>query len=255
VSLRRAIEAALLAVPVAVAAALVPVFLTGTAHADTSSRRAAADPTTDPKTIFQRDCAVCHGNDARGTNVAPDLRGFGRASIDYELSTGRMPLPAPTSKTDRRTPKYPRAVQRALVDYVYDLAGGGGPDIPPVDTSNADIGQGGELFRLNCAACHEWSGRGGALLYRAAPSIHQATELQIAEAVRAGPGTMPAFGTAAISHEQLNDVVAYVRYLRHPVDRGGEPLWFLGPLIEGAVAWVIAMGLLLVVVRWIGTKT
>jgi ubiquinol-cytochrome c reductase cytochrome c subunit len=253
--MRRLIEAALLAVPVAVAAVVVPMFVSGTAHADAPSRRAAADPTTDPKALFLRDCAVCHGNDARGTDAGPDLRGVGRASIDYELSTGRMPLPAPTSKTDRRTPKYPRDVQRALVTYIYDLAGGGGPDVPSVSTRDADLGQGGELFRLNCAACHEWSGRGGALLYRAAPAIHSATKLQIAEAVRAGPGTMPAFGTAAISHKQLDDVVAYVRYLRHPTNRGGLPLWFLGPLVEGAVAWVIAMGLLLLAVRWIGTKT
>jgi len=256
VSLRRAIEAALLAVPVAVAAAMVPMLLGGTARADLSaSRRAAADPTTDPKAIFLRDCAVCHGNDARGTNNGPDLRGFGRASIDYELSTGRMPLSSPTAKTDRHTPKYPRSVQEALVDYVYGLAGNGGPDIPSVDTSNADLGRGGELFRLNCAACHEWSGRGGALLYRAAPTTHPATDLQIAEAIRSGPGTMPAFGTAALSQDQMNDVVAYVRYLRQPHDRGGLPLWFLGPLAEGLVAWVIAMGLLLVAVRWIGTKT
>jgi ubiquinol-cytochrome c reductase cytochrome c subunit len=64
---------------------------------------------------------------------------------------------------------------------------------------------------------------------------------------------MPAFGTAAITDKQLNDIVAYVRYLRHPRDRGGNPLWYLGPLVEGGVAWIIGLGLLLVVIRLIGT--
>ncbi len=261
--LRRLVHLALLAAPVALAAALVPLFTPRAADASASAASAsaasfrrparAAQTAVDPKPIFLRDCAICHGNDARGTPNGPDLRGFGRASLDYELSTGRMPLPAPDAKVVRRMPRYPADVRDALVTYVFDLAGGGGPDIPVLDQQHADLAQGGELFRLNCAACHAWSGRGGALLAREAPSTHPATPLQTAEAIRVGPGMMPAFGEAAITPRQLDDVVKYVQYIRHPRNRGGYRLWFIGPLAEGGVAWIVGMGLLLVVTRWIGT--
>jgi ubiquinol-cytochrome c reductase cytochrome c subunit len=251
-SLRRVADIALLAAPLAVAAALVPFIATRSAHADARTAR-AVQATVDPRPTFFSDCAVCHGNDARGTPAGPDLRGFGRASLDYELSTGRMPLPSPDAKLIRRPPRYSPELRDALVTYVFDLAGGGGPDIPVLDKQGADVAQGGELFRLNCAACHEWSGRGGALLAREAPSTHPATPLQTAEAIRVGPGTMPAFGEAAISQAQLDDVVAYVEYIRHPRNRGGYRLWFIGPLAEGGVTWIVGMGLLLVAIRFIGT--
>jgi len=45
-----------------------------------------------------------------------------------------------------------------------------------------------------------------------------------------------------------------VRYLDHPDDRGGQPLWYLGPVAEGAIAIVLGLGLLLLVSRWIGSR-
>src|SRR5207302_794307 len=114
--------------------------------------------------------------------------------------------------------------------------------------------RGGELFRLQCAACHAWAGDGGALLHREAPSLHHDTPTQIGDAVRAGPGLMPAFGQAALTDNQLNDLAAYVRYLDHPDDRGGEPLWHLGPMAEGGVAVICGLGIMLLTIRWIGDK-
>jgi ubiquinol-cytochrome c reductase cytochrome c subunit len=65
---------------------------------------------------------------------------------------------------------------------------------------------------------------------------------------------MPKFGTAAVPAGQLDDVVGYVHYLDHPQNRGGVPLWYLGPVAEGAVAIVLGLGLLLVLIRWIGSR-
>jgi hypothetical protein len=65
---------------------------------------------------------------------------------------------------------------------------------------------------------------------------------------------MPAFGQAALNRRQLDDTAAYVRYLDDPDDRGGDPLWHLGPLAEGAAVAVLALGPLLLAVRWIGTR-
>ncbi|MBV9663331.1 MAG: c-type cytochrome [Actinobacteria bacterium] len=217
----------------------------------------AAPPTTAEVTkTWLADCAVCHGRDGRGTFRAPSLEGRGAATVDYELTTGRMPLPATassTAKVKRHKPAYDAATITALTDYVTTLTGGG-PAIPSVDLTHADVAKGGEQFRLQCAACHAWAGDGGALLHREAPALHASTPVQIAEAVRVGPGVMPAFGQAALDDQQLADVVAYVRYLDKPKDRGGNSLWHLGPMPEGAVAWVLGIGFLLLVTAWIGER-
>ncbi|MDQ1460265.1 MAG: ubiquinol-cytochrome c reductase cytochrome c subunit [Actinomycetota bacterium] len=223
--------------------------------------------------VYLRDCATCHGADARGTPFGPSLQGVGAASVDYWVSTGRMPLvdqgrppkspqgrappgqyvADPNAQIARHPPFYPPAMIDALVTYVSRIAPGG-PPVPSVDLAHSSLPDGGQIFRLQCAACHAWSGVGGALYQRAAPSLHSATPTQIAEAVRTGPGQMPAFGTAAIPADQVDDVVAYVRYLDHPDNHGGEPLWYLGPVAEGGVAILFGLAALLLASRWIGSR-
>src|SRR5215218_2362124 len=100
----------------------------------------------DTRTIFLRDCAVCHGADARGTSRGPDLRGAGRATVDYELSTGRMPLRDPGDEVERRTPAYSPAPIAALVAHVAALVPDG-PDIPDVSPGRGSLAHGGEVFR------------------------------------------------------------------------------------------------------------
>src|SRR5436305_1539423 len=89
----------------------------------------------DIRHVYLRDCAFCHGSDARGTTLGPDLRGTGAAQVDFQLSSGRMPVPlGDASHTkrlgsvddaqDRRPPRYDEQTRRALVRYVTGLAGG-----------------------------------------------------------------------------------------------------------------------------------
>jgi ubiquinol-cytochrome c reductase cytochrome c subunit len=220
-----------------------------------TSRASAQDqPVTqqDVTRTYLSGCAVCHGADAHGTSLGPSLVGVGRASIDYMITSGQMPLADPDSPLERRPSPYSPDLQQALVDYVTALAGGG-PGVPNLDPAAADVAAGGVLYRGQCAACHAWSGTGGALLDREAPRLTAATPTQIAEAIRTGPGAMPVFGPAALNDEQLNDTVAFVDSLKRPHDRGGLSLAHLGPVSEGAVAIVLGLGLLLVGVRWIGT--
>ncbi len=215
--------------------------------------RANAQP--DVRTIFLGDCATCHGAGGAGSERGPSLLTSGRAGVDFYLSTGRMPIAAPTDNVERHAPRYDADTIHALVEYIAALPGFGGPDLPPLDLPNADVAKGGVLYRLNCAACHAWSGRGGALLDRESPSALRATPAQVAEAMRVGPGNMPAFGEAAINATGLDNVAAFTSRLRKERDdRGGFALWHLGPLPEGALAVIVGLGLLLVLARLIGTR-
>jgi ubiquinol-cytochrome c reductase cytochrome c subunit len=205
------------------------------------------------RSVYLRDCAACHGANAAGTSNGPTLQGVGAANVDYQISTGRMPLPVPDASPRRRAPAYDATTIADIVSYVTSIAPGG-PPIPSVDVAAGDVPTGGLLFRANCAACHQWSGGGGALQFGNAPPVTPATPVQVAEAVRVGPGTMPVFGVAALTDHQLADVVAYVASLDHLDDAGGEPLWHIGPLAEGAAA-LLALAGLVVMLRWIGTRT
>ncbi len=207
------------------------------------------------RTTYLADCAVCHGVDGRGSARGPTLEHAGRAGVDYWVSSGRMPLSSPTATPERGPSHYSRATTRKLVDYVVGLTGSAEPDIPKLALSEASLSEGARQFQLNCAACHASTGVGGALYLRAAPPVFPATPVQAAEAIRTGPGQMPAFGRAALSRHQLTDTVAYVEYLADPRDRGGWALWHLGPLAEGAAVMVVGLGTLLLATRWIGTRT
>jgi ubiquinol-cytochrome c reductase cytochrome c subunit len=216
------------------------------------ARARAAAPPVDARTLFLQDCATCHGADAKGTARGPSLQGEGRASVDFMLTTGRMPLPHPDSISRRHSPKYDAATINALEDYVATIAPGG-PGIPSVDPARGDLAGGGEVYRAQCAACHQWSGDGGALLRRESPALGAATPVQVAEAVRTGPGQMPVFPAAAISDADLQSLTRYVDDLKHPEDRGGQSLWHLGPVAEGAMA-MGAMVLLAIALRHIGER-
>lgn len=214
------------------------------------ARAEQAPPPPHIAQTYLADCAMCHGRFGEGTVRAPSLQGVGAAYVDYMLSTGRMPLKAGQDPTKRHTPSYSPEVIAQLVDYVASFAPGGFP-VPKPDVAGADVANGGELYRLNCAACHQSVGSGGALLDREAPPLHSATAVQVAEAVRVGPGQMPAFGTAALSDSDVADVAAYVTTVLHnPKDRGGIPIWHLGPVPEGAVAIVVGLGLLVLFAVW-----
>lgn len=209
---------------------------------------------TDGQQLFVQACSSCHGSRAEGTVRAPTLTGLGAATVDFWVSTGRMPLEVPTAQAMRKVPVFDAKQARAIADYVASLAPGG-PNIPTVDTSNADLQRGGSLFRLNCATCHSYLAVGGALDYGAfAPSLAPDSNTQIAEAIRTGPGNMPRFGPKNLTDQDVNDIVKYVRYITKPDDKGGFDLAHIGPVAEGLVGFVFGVGLLMIAAFWIGDR-
>ncbi|MGH9179824.1 MAG: cytochrome bc1 complex diheme cytochrome c subunit [Acidimicrobiales bacterium] len=204
--------------------------------------------------LYTTGCSSCHGVDSRGTTRGPSLQGVGAASVDFWVSTGRMPLKSDRNLAVRKPPAYDREQVDAIVAYVTSMAPGG-PPIPELRLDEADLVEGGELYRANCAACHGAAGIGGALASgRHAPALKPATPLQIAEAVRTGPAAMPNFGPDTFSDEQVASIAAYVESLDQPDDEGGFGLGHAGPIPEGFVGWLVGLGALLLACYWIGER-
>jgi ubiquinol-cytochrome c reductase cytochrome c subunit len=205
--------------------------------------------------LYVEHCSSCHGIRGTGTAQAPPLIGAGPAAVDFMLTTGRMPMADPNQPTLRQPPRFSRADDDALVAYIASL-GPGGPPIPAVRPERGNLARGGQVFVGACAPCHGAAGQGAAVARgQVAPSLREATPTQIAEAVRIGPGPMPKFGDRVIDAADLDALVRYVLFLTHAPDPGGLNLGHEGPVIEGFVAWLLGLGLMLLAVRLIGTTT
>lgn len=208
--------------------------------------------------LFSQGCASCHGLQGQGvTGRAPSLIGVGGAAVDFQVSSGRMPLEQIGVQAARHKARYSQADIDDLAAYVQSL--GGGPQQPsftPSDVQQADLTQGGELFRANCASCHNFAGAGNALEKgRYAPNLGRATDRQIYEAMLTGPESMPVFGDKQITPTQKLAVVKYLKSLHRGADPGGANLGHLGPVPEGLVAFLIGIGGLVGVTLFIGSRT
>ena len=117
------------------------------------------------KQLFLKGCSSCHGLNAEGGAIAPSLIGVGAASVDFQVATGRMPMADMSTQAMRKEPVYTPEQVAALAAYVASLAPG--PEIPGDELLNYErdgsLAEGGELFRNNCAMCHNFAGQGGAL--------------------------------------------------------------------------------------------
>ena len=198
--------------------------------------------------LYLESCAACHGPGGVGSVDAPALIGVGAASEDFMLRTGRMPLAAPDAPMVRRDPVFNDEQIRALVEYVAGL--GDGPAIPAVQVTGADLATGRDLFIGSCAACHG-AGAGGDAVGGGfvAPPLLGVDPVTVGEAIRIGPGAMPVFGPGQISDEELNAIAAYLIYLREDAAPGGLTIGGAGPVVEGYVAWLVGIGLLLLAAR------
>ncbi|HYX79186.1 MAG TPA: c-type cytochrome [Actinomycetota bacterium] len=217
--------------------------------------------------LYDQDCAWCHGAGGQGTSYGPNLDGEldGGAYTDFMLRSGRMPLLNPRARAQAGPSRYTEAEIAAIVSYV-ETFGGTGPPVAHPNPAAGDLQRGGELYLENCAACHSTTGSGGALTSgQVVPGLTHATPQEVAEAMLVGPGcpnrsracgpgegAMPSF---RFTQDEVDSITRYVQYLQDPEDRGGSPLLHLGPVAEGAVALIVGLGLLVLGVRWIGTRT
>lgn len=212
-------------------------------HGQVSTSAAAGE------SLYQSQCASCHGMQGEGGQYGPSLVRAGAAGADFYLRTGRMPLSAPGQRAIRRQPVLTDEQIRDLVATVASF--GEGPDIPEV-TSGGDVSDGSRLYIANCAACHGASGAGNAIGGGAlAANLHQATPVEIVEAMRIGPGAMPRF---AFSEDEEASIAAYVERLRDQPSPGGLGIGGLGAVSEGFIAVGLGLVLFVLAAMFVGRR-
>jgi len=207
--------------------------------------------------LYETSCITCHGQNLQGVlDHGPSLIGVGSAAVYFQVSTGRMPVTRQEAQAERKKPKFDEAETLQLAAYVQSV--GGGPVIPTGDLrgSDANLAEGGELFRLNCAACHNFVGSGGALSAgKYAPSLRNATDKVLWTAMLSGPQNMPVFGDNQLTAEQKQAITNYVLTVNEQKDPGGSSIGRLGPVPEGLVIWVVGIGAIMLMILWIGAKS
>lgn len=204
------------------------------------------------KALFEEGCSSCHGFAGEGIDGrGPSLVGAGEEAADFYLSTGRMPLNQVGDEPLRAPPHYPQDEIAALVAYVGSL---GGPPVPTVDPEAGSVSEGAQLFAESCAGCHGMSGQGGVVIGGYAPPLGEATPTQVAEAIRIGPYLMPRFSARQLDQRKMNSIARYVELTKEPEDAGGWGIGHIGPVPEGAVAWLAAIAAILLVARLLGER-
>lgn len=249
---------------------MLGLFLTGAAYAavapkpaDATTRALPAQSVEEGKALFRANCASCHGLNAEGRATGngdkiagPSLAGVGAASVDFQVGTGRMPMANPGVQAPRKEAQFDQEQIDALGAYVASLAPG--PEVPSeeaVDPTKGDPARGGELFRVNCAMCHNFAGAGGALTRgKYAPSLEGVSGKHIYEAMVTGPQNMPVFNDANVLPEDKRDIIAFLNSVDEADNPGGMALGSLGPVTEGLFAWVFGLGLMIACAVWLGSK-
>ena len=213
--------------------------------------------------LFETSCVSCHGANLQGVpDHGPSLIGVGDAAVYFQVSTGRMPAMRGEAQAVRKDPIFDESQVDAIGAFVQ--ANGGGPTVVRnPDGSIAmrslrgdDLGRGGDLFRLNCASCHNFTGKGGALSSgKFAPDLAPANEQQILTAMLTGPQNMPKFSDRQLSFEAKKDIIGYVRTVTEERQPGGNGLAGFGPAPEGMAMWIIGMVAAIGLALWIGGRS
>lgn len=261
--LRRRASAAVLLLIGLSAAGAVAATLTPTPQVAVADESQSALLRTGEQ-LFDTSCISCHGANLQGVaDRGPSLIGTGEAAVYFQVSTGRMPAMRGEAQAPRKDPVFDEHQIDALGAYVQ--ANGGGPVVPReangqiADESllQGDVARGGDLFRLNCASCHNFTGKGGALSSgKYAPDLGEASKVpaQVFTAMLTGPQNMPKFSDRQLSPEEKADIVTYVRQAADTPDPGGYGLGGFGPTTEGMAIWIIGIVAAVGMTLWIGAR-
>ncbi|MGO2111877.1 MAG: cytochrome bc1 complex diheme cytochrome c subunit [Pseudoclavibacter sp.] len=225
----------------------------------TSAQAATGNDSADVeegKALFNANCATCHGFDAVGTENGPSLIGVGAASVDFQVGTGRMPMQAQAPQAPAKPVQFSDEQTDQLSAYVASL--GPGPAIPDEQylQADGDAAHGAELFRINCAMCHNVAAAGGALTQgKFAPELQTVEPVHLYEAMVTGPQNMPVFSDANLTPQDKADIITAIRW-QSEVSGGvaGYGLGSIGPVSEGLFVWVFGIGGAIAMTIWITSR-
>jgi quinol---cytochrome-c reductase cytochrome c subunit len=241
---------------------LLGLVVTGVLYSAFAPGRAGAatNPSEDiaaGRALFLANCATCHGLDAAGRNNAPSLIGVGAASVDFQVGTGRMPLQQTGPQAPQSEVRFTPEQISQLSAYVSSL--GPGPAIPSadqVDPTKGDASRGAAIFRTNCAMCHNFAGKGGALTRgKYAASLTGVEPKYIYEAMVTGPQSMPVFNDLTIDPQSKKDIIAFLKTIEEAPSPGGFALGSIGPVSEGLIGWAVGLVALIGCAVWLGSKS
>ncbi len=254
---------------------LLGLLVTGGAYAVLSPAQAsdeAADQSTveQGRALFLVGCASCHGKNGEGVTLqngnqyGPPLAGVGAAAVDFQVGTGRMPMARPGVQAPKKDVIYTDEEIAALAAFVASL--GPGPAVPeqeaydplaiPEEEREEAIVRGGEFFRTNCTACHNFAASGGALPGgKYAPSLEGVSARHIYEAMLTGPQQMPVFSDEVLKPEEKREIIAYLKSIEEAPRYGGGNMGAFGPVSEGLFAWIVGIGSLVGFAVWITSSS
>ena len=260
--LRRRVTGALVLMMGLVSAGFLASALTPTPQVATATDDQAA-LIREGQQLYDTSCITCHGANLQGVqDRGPSLIGVGEAAVYFQVSSGRMPASRNEAQVERKPVKFDAEQTDAIGAYVQ--ANGGGPtvirdengEVAQSSLRGGDIGRGSELFRLNCASCHNFTGRGGALSSgKYAPVLDPASEQQIYTAMVTGPQNMPKFSDRQLTLEEKKDIIAYIKSSGETKQPGGYGLGGIGPASEGLAMWVIGIIAVVGAALWIGARS
>ncbi|MGB4137432.1 MAG: c-type cytochrome [Microbacterium sp.] len=243
------------------------LLITGGVYAGASAAMAATDTQShasteltveDGQKLFQANCATCHGMNLEGTENGPSLIGVGELATEFQLATGRMPLQMQGPQAPQKKPQFAQNQIDAMAKFVQSVAPG--PTIPEASSKvldgEGDVARGAELFRVNCAMCHNVAAAGGALTQgKYAPALTSTSALHMYAAMVTGPQNMPVFGDMYLDETDKRDIISALLFQQNEVQVGGMTLGSLGPVSEGLFIWIFGIGALVALTVWITAKS
>lgn len=248
------------------AAALIGIGLlvSGGIYAGASAAMAATESTAasttltveDGKKLFQANCATCHGMDLQGTPDGPSLYGAGELAVEFQMSTGRMPLQMQGPQAPQKPVQFTEDQILAIAAWVQTTSPG--PEFPDegILDGEGDVANGAELFRINCAMCHNVAAAGGALTEgKYAPALTSTSPLHMYAAMVTGPQNMPVFNNMTLTTEEKRDIISALLFIQDNQSPGGFSLGSLGPVSEGLFIWIFGIGTLIGLTVWITAKS
>lgn len=252
--------------PLAAAALIgIGLLITGGIYAGASAAVAASSEqqsvataltVEDGEKLFQANCATCHGMNLQGTENGPSLYGVGSLGVEFQVATGRMPLQMQGPQAPQKPVQFTEDQTLAMAEFVQSVAPGPGfPDDEILD-GEGDVSHGAELFRINCAMCHNVAAAGGALTEgKYAPALTNTSALHMYAAMVTGPQNMPVFNDLNLTTEDKRDIISSLLWMQQNDSAGGFSLGSLGPVSEGLFIWIFGIGGLVAFSVWITAKS